>query len=412
MKKIGFTRLLAPAAFVSVNVFPLMSAAVLSRFLDPVDLGRYLLAYSFAYFITLADLGVGNGLIQSVGQGKDFYARSRYFSSGLTISFVISSVIMLSAIPIVFLLDDDNRVLYFSVIIQIAVMNIMNTTFVILRLLNRPDLKFKMQILFSLSLMISSVVTAMVFKSSRQVAFYGALSTIFIAIFTFIIAKRISESHGIRLRVPDLYRYRELFKIGSATFVHNIFGAFFTFGQRILIGALAGPFGVASVFYPQTLISKMHQYNAMTSEVFFIEMSSSKDESSIKKIYSSKLKINFIASISISLLFLFLGNQIFAVWLGSGVLLESVENIYIYYIFAYFFYSLTPMPYYLLNSLGMQWKVVVFDVIYAATFGLMILINLNSVDLVYFSKSFAGATCIYGAMMLLYANSILKRKIK
>lgn len=211
-------------------------------------------------------------------------------------------------------------------------------------------------------------------------------------------ALSLCRSHGIALGSgrPSLFALRRMLGFGVAMTVHAIGSMGLFYAQRLLVGVLIGPAAVTVYVLAITAVSKVHAMINAVVEVMFPLSSALADRGRLRRVYLRML----LTSVAVATLLLFplayFAKPILTVWVGADLASQVAPVLQILAV-AYFFVSLSPAPFHVVNGVGRPWFNVAFDMANLALLALLLAIFArDGITLAGFAWAFTIASIVKG----------------
>jgi O-antigen/teichoic acid export membrane protein len=162
---------------------------------------------------------------------------------------------------------------------------------------------------------------------------------------------RLCQARGIRLSRGRPVAFRRIVGFGWV-FTVNSAAAFLLYQvQRYVAGAALGPVAVTVIQTAAVVPSKMHAAVNAATEVMFPLSSASRDRARLRQVYLRMLGGSALAALGGFAALVLLARPLLAIWLGTP-LAASVWPLLPVFALGYFFLTLSPAPFHLVNGLG------------------------------------------------------------
>ncbi|MEW6195150.1 MAG: oligosaccharide flippase family protein [Bacteroidota bacterium] len=222
-------------------------------------------------------------------------------------------------------------------------------------------------------------------------------SNLIILITSTIYGNKLCKNNNIKFfkGLPDKKSFEHMFKYGSIMTINSASGIFLYQIQRYVIGAYISTSAVTIYQLAMTICSKAHAVvDSATAILFPVAASVSQKINQFRKTYVKMLlSSGFVSFVILLPLYLFT-NIILKTWIGEQ-LANQVAPLVRVLVFAFFFLSLSPAPYHVINGVGKLWL---------NTFSYALNAILNVVFIILFAFSKLDLLCI--ALAFTLANII------
>lgn len=233
-----------------------------------------------------------------------------------------------------------------------------------------------------------------------------------ILVISAVIGLSLCRTHSIALSSarPSLSTLRRMFGFGVAMAVHSLTSWFFSHAQRFLVGALIGPAAVTIYALALAIVRKAHAAVNAAMEVLFPLASAMADQIRLRHLYLRMLFVSSVMAILILLPLAIFAKAILTFWVGVDLARQAAPLMPLFAV-AFFFVSLSPVPFHVVNGIGRPWFNVFFDVINIVIAILLIIIfTLDGITLVKFVWAFAIAHITFSLMFLMAVEVFIWRR--
>lgn len=371
---VGFV---VPVAVIFLAYPPLLRSLGTDRF------GVFTLAMSLAAALSFLDFGLSAASIRFVSSdlhrgevhdaGKVVTAALAFFAGlGLFISCVVFVLApwMVDWFKVSESLQDEAIVVFRLTALQIAFSLLIGTLVGLFKAFDRFDLATVLASVLSVLTYGLPAVQISLMGHNLPVALITAvfMLTILSAIGVWIMNGLMKE-RGVSLAqcLPDVRAIKRIFGFGVALTLHALVGMLFTHGQRLLVAFLFGPASLTAYQLALTLVSKVHAgINAATEVV--LPIASRGDGEQINALYRRGQLLTFVMAGGPLLVIGFFADTLITLWMGSAAPSQTAELLPLL-CGAYFFVSLSAMPYHILNGFGFPLANALFAIANVAIFG-------------------------------------------
>lgn len=391
-----------------------LASRILTDHLGGAVFGIYILATSFSGSLAFLDLGFSSATLKFVAE--DIANERPDAASGIVATSLVfygclgtvgAFVIWILSPWIVHLFGIKENIpdtiwVFRIAAIQFAVF-FLNTVFISLfKGLQRFDISsFLLATLSVLTYGLASVGIILFGIGLIGVTLFGLVANVMVLFLSLHIAFRLESSYGLDIRTarPSMSALRRMLGFGIALTVHSFTALFFTRMQRVLIGILLNTTVVTVYFLAITLVSKIHSAINSVAEITYPISSATQDLKRLKKIYLRMIFSSGAVAISFLVPLIFFSKQIVSLWLGDGnPLVDDVVALLPILSVAFFFLSLSPVPFHIFNGVGKPWINSLLDVVNISTF-VTVLLSFYLLDrllLVDFVWAFAVSNTVTG----------------
>ncbi len=209
---------------------------------------------------------------------------------------------------------------------------------------------------------------------------------------------------------PSLSSFRRMFGFGLALSVHTLGSMTLLHLQRLLVGILIGPAAVTVYVLAYTAVSKVHAVVNAATEVMFPLSSTMTDRIRLRRVYVRMLLASAVVSALLLLPLATLAKPIFTVWVGASLAGKAAPLMPALAV-AFFFIALSPAPFHVVNGVGRPWLNVVFDLLNAAIWALLLAVfAIDGITLVGFAWALAIASVVNGLMFQITVEVVVWRR--
>lgn len=296
---------------------------ILAQLLLPEHYGIIGMATVFISFIeSVSELGMNSALIQK----KEEHMKQSYYDTAFWSNLILSSIgyiaIVLAVAPFAAWFYEEDILLKLIPVVGVSI--IINSLYVIPKVILTRKMSFKPQAFIEISAAVSAGIVAITLAYMGYgvwaLAFNGILISIASTILYFFKVRWIPEFQF------DVTAFKDLFGFGSKVLVENIF-AFFTLNiDYILIGKLIGGAALGAYTLAFILTSTfMKQVVKIINKVLYPAYSAIQDSAEkIGHYYLRLAKLNNLLMAPVMLIFIVLGDAVIYVGFGE----EWVEAIF------------------------------------------------------------------------------------
>lgn len=327
--------------------------------------GIYTLANSVSGALGFLDFGLAAATIKFTAEYHakgDYPAMTEVLSLSLYFCGIMGIVVgaaLFSMAPWMLSLFSVNTAVYEEALfafrvagVQIGIALFFNVLLSVAKALQRFDVSAKLVSLLSVATLGSAVAMVTMGAGLRGVMVSSLVGYLVLVGFASWIVKTLLQGKAqfclVRLRPPVL---RRMFGYGSYITINSIATSLVYPMQRVLVGYFLGPSSVTFYAVAFAPASKIHAIVQAAAEVMFPFSSAAGRFDEIKPLYRKMLGGSLVFGLLACLPLALLSAQILEIWAGVDVARQSGRLLAIL-AFAYFFLSLTPAPYFLLDGLG------------------------------------------------------------
>ncbi len=330
--------------------------------------GVLALVTSVLGFFAFLDLGVTNASVKYIAEA---YARnnteeiSKIIGSSLSVFLTVGAIggllisLMTSTLVQKFLKIPPEYISDSMFAFYIAscgfVLNMVVGVFAsIPKAIQRYDLSTKVNLLVGTSLMLSVVLIVYLGYGLRQVVILNFISSL-ASLSTYILITR-KYLKGVSIKIHfDPVTFKKLFQFGMYSLLAMVSSIIVLQLDRLLIGSYLGAASVAFYVVPATIAIGIHNIIVNLMSVVFplcSHLYATREHDKLRELYLKANKYAFIIAISLAIPIVIFSTQIMHYWMGTEFGLKSHAVLAILTISAVFI-SMTTIPYFLLDGIGM-----------------------------------------------------------
>lgn len=431
--KIGYNSIYGLIGFAIPTVVMLVAYPVLINHLGAEVFGIYILATSVSGSLAFFDFGVSSAAVKFIAEdmvkgnqraAAEVINTSLIFYGGLgaigdlLIWFLSPRLVLLFRVdPLV----QTEAIWAFRLAALQFGIYLLTVVFVsVFKGMQRFDYSALVLSFLSVLTYAGAVAGVLLFGAGLQgITTISFVANLVIFLFSAILSFMLCRTHSIQLisTRPSFYTFRRMFNFGIAMTVHMFASFFFRQAQRLLVGALIGPGAVTIYVLAVTVVSKVHELISATTEIIFpiASVVDKKNKSLFRRVYLHMLFGSGIIAILILLPLVILAEPILKLWVGAD-LASKTAPLMMFFAIAFFFVSLSPVPFYVVNGFGKPWFNVIFDLINVTIATLLIVVfAVNGLTLVEFAWAFAISNAVNGLLyqvaveILIWRSSVMSK---
>lgn len=417
--------------FAVPTIIMVIAYPVLVKALGTDSFGIYVLAMAISGSVAFLDLGFSSAMIKFVAEDmakNDVQNIADVLVSSLVFYACMGGFLVLviwGATPWLVSLFSIKEQMHAEAVLafrlaslQLLIMFVMNVYLGLFKGLQRFDLSTFL--LSSLSaLTYGGIIIGVMFFDA------GLVGVIQITVAANVIALAMAATKGAsicstygvamkkgRVSIPT---YKRMLGFGAAMTVMSIAGILNSQLQRIVLGILVGPQGVAAFHLGTFVPAKANAATMALSEPLYPMVASKigKDDKELGKLYRRYMMVLFIVSGVMLAPFVFASEMIFSHWLGRGVP-DNTPEIAVIFSVGLFINVLGQPAYHFLNGMGKPWLNTIFSfvnpiLLYVSLFAIyMVNGKLDVMDFAWATMlSLVASAVIY---VVWYELALLRRK--
>lgn len=404
----------------------LLAYPVLAYHLGPTRFGIYFIATSVSSALMFMDLGLSFATLKFVAEdtskgdrqaAAETVVTSLVFYGGLGVSGGLLIWWLSPSLPPLFSIDAGLRT------DAVWVFRLMAVQFAIFFFITVFFSLFKGMQQFHLFTLIKSLLSVLTYGGAvagvtlAGVGLVGVTAISLAANLAMLLVSAamglsLCRTHGIVLGAvrPSLSSLRRMVGFGLAMSVHSFGSLTLLHLQRLLVGMLIGPAAVTVYVLAFTAVSKVHAVVNAATEVMFPLSSAMTDRTRLRRVYLQMLLASAVVSALLLLPLAALAEPILTLWVGASLAGEAAPVMPALAL-AYFFIALSPAPFHVVNGLGRPWLNVVFDLLNAAIWALLLAVfAIGGITLVGFGWALAIASVVNGLMFQITVEVFVWRR--
>ncbi|WP_273887058.1 oligosaccharide flippase family protein [Rubrobacter naiadicus] len=413
--------------FAVPSIAMLLAYPILIHRFGATKVGIYFLATSASGTLAFLDVGMSAATLKFVAEdvakgekraAADTVVTSLLFYSvvGIVVgtAFWICSPLLVSLFSIRGSLQVSSLWLFRLGAVQFAVSFVSTVFLSLFKGVQRFDLSALVLSSLSLTTYGGAAIVAL-WNNSRiiDIMAVSLISNVLMLLISTVVGVKVCRSAGIQLIAGrfSVITLRRLFGFGSAMFVHNLTAIFFSQIQRLLVGALIGPAAVSAYVLATTVLAKAHQLISAATEIMFPVASSNSENMLLRRLYLRMLFGSAILSLLILIPLTVFSSPILDIWIGTSIS-DTASRLIPILVVGFFFMSISPAPFYMVNGLGRPWFNVTFDLLNVAVAVLAIgmLTLTNEITLNKFAWAFTVSNVITGLAFQTAVELLIWRK--